>query len=110
MSLTQTVIAMVRARSRASVDDLLPIEGYTRAQVLVALQNARTQGWLDCEGHAPRRGTRSGRGSVASIYIARETRLMPAPRRRKSRAHPVPKGLRLRRMQIPSVFHLGAHP
>lgn len=60
MSLPKMVTELVKERGRATADDLLPkLEGFTRAQVMQALKNARKRGLLDSEG--PRWGGRVGR-------------------------------------------------
>lgn len=66
MSLTQTVIDMVEERGSATENHLLPKlaeEGYTRAQVRKALQNARFRGLLDV-----RKGKGLGKGSEPGTY------------------------------------------
>jgi hypothetical protein len=69
MSLTSRLVAMVNERGCATADDLLPeCKGYTRAQVLKALQNAKTTGQIDSDGHVPIRGESGRRGSVCTTY------------------------------------------
>ena len=71
MSLTQTVADMVSERGAATVDDLLPElaeEGYTREQVIKALQNAKHRGLLE-----NRRGKGLGPGSMPSTYTPKRT-------------------------------------
>lgn len=101
----QRVIALVRERGTATVDDIHPLmPDCTRQQVMKALTNAANeQGWLDCSGHEPKRGEGVGQGAVAATYTARaERRDIPA-RKRYTR--------RLRNpVRVASVFHLASLP
>jgi hypothetical protein len=75
MSLVEQVIDLVERRGAATVDDLLPeLSGYTRTQVISALNWARQTGRLSCDGLGPRRG-RKGGGSNPGTY-----RAVPRPR------------------------------
>lgn len=71
MSLTQAVVGMVKDMGQATADDLyaeLKEEGYTRHQVIKALQNAGAHGYLEGAGHVPRRGIGAGMGSACTTY------------------------------------------
>jgi len=75
MSLTQEVVEMVNLKGWATADDLYAVlrgDGYTRQQVIKALQNARYRKLLVCDGHEPRRGEWEKRGSVCGTYRPKE--------------------------------------
>jgi len=64
MSLIQVVVALIEEAGSASADDILPdCEGYTRQQVLAAIQNAAQLGHIVKVGKA---GT--GLGNGLGIY------------------------------------------
>lgn len=64
-SLRSTVVVLVGKQGSATADDLLSqLPGYSRRQILSALQNARYAGLLDCDG--PRLGGSTGR--MPGIY------------------------------------------
>jgi hypothetical protein len=68
MSLIQTVVQMVRERGTATVDDLQPLlPGYTREQIMTALQNGRHERLLTVKRG---RGLGPGKGSLPSQYSA----------------------------------------
>jgi hypothetical protein len=59
INLRLLVTEKVKARGRATVDDILPelaVLGITRDQATKALANARTSGWLHSEGRNKRVG------------------------------------------------------
>jgi hypothetical protein len=59
VNLRLLVTEKVKARGRATVDDILPelaVFGITRDQATKALANARTSGWLHSEGRNKRVG------------------------------------------------------
>jgi hypothetical protein len=64
---------MVRERGPSTVDDLMPkLPDYTRKQVMCALHNAKTDGWLEC---VRGRGIGGGNGSAPGTFTAKEQRL-----------------------------------
>ncbi len=70
MGITSKVAEMVRERGSATADDLFPLlqpEGYTRQQIIKALQNGRMTKLLACDGHTPKRGNVGG-GSQCAVY------------------------------------------
>lgn len=67
----------------ATADDLYPMfEGYTRQQVIKALQNAKTLGWLESDGHQPRRGKGAGSGGVCTTYRVKVSEAQAVANRR----------------------------
>jgi hypothetical protein len=79
--LSHTVTALIAARGYegGTVDHLMPLLcGYTRSQVIKALQNARLRGYLECDGRGPRKG-RISRGSDPATYRWTED-CQPAPK------------------------------
>jgi hypothetical protein len=109
MSLASSVMTLMRRLECATVDDLCPhLPGYTRDQVMTAMQNARVLGLLTCEGHQPRRSAGGGRGSVPSTY-----RFVAMPTHKERQPRPASDYLPLRRRElrprVASVFELAQH-
>ena len=77
MSLAKTAAALIEEIGTGTVEDILPdMEDCTRAQVIKALQNARLEKLIECEGPGPRMS--SGRGSKPATYRAiRKTYVRP---------------------------------
>lgn len=66
MSLIQIVSALVEERGTATADQILPdCDGFTRTQVINALQNAAHLGLIRC---AKRLGPSAGRSTRLGIY------------------------------------------
>jgi hypothetical protein len=56
MSLIQLAADLIRERGHGTVDDILPeMDGYSRDQVIKALNNATQYGLISCDGRGPRR-------------------------------------------------------
>jgi hypothetical protein len=57
MSLMRRVAAVIDDLGSANVDQVLPyFDGYTRKQILCAMQNAAEEGLIHSKGRIPRRG------------------------------------------------------
>ena len=81
MSAIQTVTALIEELGCGTVDDLMPeMEGYTRTQVIAALQNAANAGLITCDGYAGARKGHGARGALPSTYraIVKQARARPA--------------------------------
>jgi hypothetical protein len=105
-----TSLIAVRIYEGGTVDHLMPLlSGYTRRQVIKALQNARLRGYLECDGRGPRQGRKS-RGSDPGTYRWTED-CPPVPKvdlqavNREQRARQRVKDNRQR--PVSSVFELG---
>ena len=69
MSLVSEVVALIEEREAATVDDLLPdLEGYTRAQVMTALDYATTRRLITCDGPRGPKGLKGRGGSLPGVY------------------------------------------
>jgi hypothetical protein len=111
--LTHTVTSLIRVRGYegGTVDHLMPLlPGFTRKQVIAALQNARWSGYLECDGRGPRKG-RTARGSDPGTYRWTED-CQPVPNvdlQAANREWRERQRARHARPAIPSVFHLAQH-
>lgn len=79
MSAIRLVTELIDERGSGTVDDLMPeIDGYTRQQVLNALQNAAAIGLITCDGRRPpQKGSR-----LAKPGTYRTKKTEPTMRRR----------------------------
>ncbi len=69
MSLIHDVVNFVRAQGSATVDELCAaMSVYSRKQIGDALKNAKTRGYVHCEGRVPCRGAWRG-GSLPSRHF-----------------------------------------
>lgn len=103
MSLSQTIIALVKQHGPCTVDALMPhLRGYKREQAIQALQNAKTRGHLKCEAQS-RKGQDKSAGSRPAIYRMSDESLPPARKRQ-----PTGRRKHIRRPMVASVFELGA--
>jgi hypothetical protein len=103
VSLLVRVAHMVKERGAVTVDDLMPLDGYTRKQVLIALQNARYKALILSDGKGPTGGTG---GSTCAIYTPNPGVVLPAITFRGAyhkKAKPKPPEPH----RINSVFNLG---
>jgi hypothetical protein len=77
MNITKEAVAMINRLGSGTVDDLLPLMPYTRAQLFRALKHAADSGQLDTDGwRAP---TGPSTGSPPATYRAlRKTYVRPA--------------------------------
>lgn len=101
MSLRRIVTDMILERGTGTVDDLMPRLaglGYTRDQAIKALHNAKSLGFLACDGAKPKRGVRPDEMRPA-IYGP------PKPQAGKLFAQLVKK--KEERIFVSSVFQLG---
>jgi predicted enzyme involved in methoxymalonyl-ACP biosynthesis len=80
MSAIQTVTALIEEIGAGTVDDILAdMEGYTRRQVIKALDNAAYAGLITCDGYAGARKGPGARGSLPATYRAiKKTQSRPA--------------------------------
>jgi hypothetical protein len=101
-SLASKVVAAVTERGSANADVLAPVLiGYTRAQILAALNNARHEGWLTCKQG---RGLGSGRGKTPGTFYPIDGERVAPPRRLRRRVNDG-KVKYVKRPQFASVFH-----
>lgn len=115
MSLRRTVAMMVQARGKATVDDLMQdglLQGFTRKQVMQALDNARTIGLVVCAG----KPSRVGAGPVGSLPATYYPAGVEVVRVKRAEPKPIPKpvscvwNLAGKTVDVPSGVGRQVHP
>ncbi len=111
MTLVIRVCHLVAEHNEATADDLYPLlanEGFTRKQVIRALQNGRNKKYLLCDGPVGRQGTPKG-GMACGTYRPNPAQQLPRNRmlhRVSSNATPKPFS-NLAIPRVNSVWALG---